>query len=638
MPPPTDERLDAVTDAIVEAADAAGIGLLVTSGDTPDQTTLYVSDAAAALFGRTREQLLDQPAFAFAAPGEAPKLKGFDEQARRGETIPRHLETALVRSDGTSLPIEIAFSLVELEKRVVAVTFLSDLSERLKAESGLRRSEAQFRSLIELAPEAIWIFDARGLCFANLAAARLFGFDESAGVIGLNPRSFAHPDDVPMLEKRVRALLSEGALLPPCEYRAKRRDGSWLTVEVSSIRIDYEGRPAGLSFGRDVSERKQLEARRLQADRLATLGMLAGGMAHAINNPLTYVLLNLDHLSRTLPKLAVDPSLVQQALQRVEEVCEGAERVAGVVRRMRRFARFDDEPSGVSVRDVLEAAIEIVGHEIRHRGSLVTELKDVPPVFTSPNRLEQAFLNLLLFAAQSLPEDAPAAEVRVVLDGGDEGPIVDVSFGGNGGSEPHGSFAPLRDVPEAMHAGLGLVICRGIIESLGGELFVSRTPAPGTTYRVVLAASLEGLERPASQPAPSKAPSIPPTAEAPRGRVLVVDDDPGVGSALRLMLEDEHDVEFLTNGAAALELLLADAPYDVVFCDLMMPETSGLDIYEALREKQAGAERRIVFMTGGAFTAEAERFLDALENPRVEKPFNLKALRSLVRKAVERRS
>jgi two-component system, cell cycle sensor histidine kinase and response regulator CckA len=565
---------EVIANAIVDAVAAAGIGLVV-SDDAERPRTMYANEAARRILDGSHEQLI-----------AAPELRAIDG-------------------------------------RRLAVNFVSDRTERRAAEAALSRTEIQFRRLIETVPEAIWIFDGSGLRFVNAAAARLFGVDDPEDALGADPRGFAHPEDVPVLEQRARAILTRRERLAPYEYRARRSDGTWIMLEVSSIAIEYEARPAVLSFAREVTEQKQLEAQTLKADRLATLGMLAGGMAHAINNPLTYVLLNLDHLSTLLPKLSENGE-VEPALQRLDEVCEGAQRVAAVVRRMRAFARSDDaEQSGVNTRDALEAAIEMVGNEIRHRGKLVTEYEDVPPVFAQQARLEQALLNLLLHAAQSLPEDAGSgAAVELNLRRSGERVLVEVHRSGSPGDA---AADPAEDV--------GLAICRSIVASLGGELSVSSALDGAASYRLLLPiAEVRGETGHVRSATP--APTLPPPRAA-RARVLVVDDDPGVGSALRLMLEEENDVTFAGSGREALKHLLGEASFDVVFCDLMMPEMNGIDIYQALRLNRPGYERRIVFMTGGAFTHEAERFLGQTPNPRLEKPFDLRNLRRIVRQAAE---
>lgn len=156
----------------------------------------------------------------------------------------------------------------------------------------------------------------------------------------------------------------------------------------------------------------------------------------------------------------------------------------------------------------------------------------------------------------------------------------------------------------------------------------------GNVYRVRLPADAEAEQ--ARQPPPRRD-SEPPASVGPRGRVLVVDDDSGVISALRVVLQDNHDVTAAATGREALQLLLREPHFDVVFCDLMMPEVSGIELYEAVRFNQPGVEERIVFMTGGAFTRAATEFLARVPNPRIEKPFDVRTLAALVRAAVARR-
>lgn len=634
-----DRDLENLADAIVVAANAAGIGLIVTSARTLDVQTLYVSDAAVEILGHSREELLAVPTLALAAPDAVEKLQRLSERIAAGEPIPPRLETVAQRSDGSPVPVEVTLSEVEIDGRPVAVAFVIDLTQRKQAEEALKRSEARFRRVIESAPEAIWIIDQQGLVYANASAVRLFGYQSAEEVIGQDPRGFAHPDDVAIIEQRSRAMLGRGVQLPPHEYRARRKDGSTIVLEVSSIAIQFAGRRAVLSFGRDVTERKQIEMQLLQADRLAALGLLAGGMAHAINNPLTYVLLNLEHLARKLPLLKQERGALPEAMARLKETHHGAERIAAVVRQMRTFSRSDDHADGpVDVRLVLDQTVAMVGNEIRHRGRLITEYRDAPPVRASEARLEQVFLNLLVHAAQSIPEgESQRGEVRIVAR--PEGPdrvVVEVSDNGPGteSAQIERMFEPFRASGPSAEARsrLGLSIVNSIVSALGGSMDVQSRPGKGTTYRVELPAATRAVKQPSPPPKSDHAP----TSSGPSARILVVDDDTGVGSALGLMLGEEHDVTSVTSVREALPLLLEDpVGFDVVFCDLMMPELTGVDLFEALRMNRPGEERRLVFMTGGAYTAEADRFLARVPNARVEKPFDLRVVRSLLREVMK---
>jgi PAS domain S-box-containing protein len=627
------ERALALADAVVDAADAAGIGVVVTRLCGPEPINVYVSLAAETIIGRPREQLLG-PSFAFTPSDEMPRMLELSERAQRREPVPARFETVIARADGTRVPIEVSVSQVSIYGELAAVSFIMDVSARKQAELALLRSEASFRKLVESAPLAVWIMDERGMRYANPAAVALFGFESVDQVIGLDPHAVTHPDDVQELEQRARAMLRRRERLPAHEYRAQRRDGTWMVLEVSSIAIDYEGDSAILSFGRDLTERKKIEAQVLQSDRLAALGMLAGGMAHAINNPLTYVLLNLDHVARQLLELGpgADPA---EVVARLNEAYQGAERIAGVVRQMRVFTRSDEQIRGpVDVRRVLDTAIAMVGNEIRHRGDLVVAYSDVPPVSANRALLEQAFLNLLLYAAQSLPDDASGGELRVSVRTEDSQVVLEVSDNGPGmdPEQLEQLFEPILAPHETGdRTELGLAICRGIVTSMRGEMRVESEPGKGTTFRILLPASSAGAAQSVLPIPPAS--SVPPPAPN-RARVLVVDDDPGVGRALRLMLEDEHDVTSVTSAREALRLLLGQADFDVVFCDIMMPELTGMDLYQALRLNRPKLEQRLVFMTGGVFTPQAERFLAQVRNPRIEKPFDLKTLQALVRRAV----
>jgi CheY-like chemotaxis protein len=116
---------------------------------------------------------------------------------------------------------------------------------------------------------------------------------------------------------------------------------------------------------------------------------------------------------------------------------------------------------------------------------------------------------------------------------------------------------------------------------------------------------------------------------APKRRILVVDDEPLFGTAIRRLLQGEHDVTLVMSGREAVRLL-GESEFDMVLCDLMMPEVSGIDVYNEVRRDKPGFERRIAFMTGGAFTAAARQFLDGLPNPRLDKPFTKEEIRALI--------
>jgi ligand-binding sensor domain-containing protein/signal transduction histidine kinase/CheY-like chemotaxis protein len=566
---------------------------------------------------------------------------------------------------------------------------------------------------------------------------------------------------------------------------------------------------------------RQTQAQLVQAGRMAAVGQLAAGVGHEINNPLAYIVSNLEHASEEAEALARELGETRGAGPRLREVSQalrealhGADRVRRIVRDLKTFSRPDDEKQGpVELHAVLDSAVKIAMAELRPRAKLIRDYGDVPRVEGNEARLAQVFLNLLINAAQALPEGkAEENEVRLVTRLAPNGMVLaEVHDTGTGiTSESLGRiFDPFYTTkPPGVGTGLGLSLCHAYVSAMGGTISVESEPGRGAVFRVALrrappesmavpaapraaresgslpavqlprgaresgampavqvqgtaveskpvpAAQVQGTAAeskpvPAAQvQAPARAPqSVPavqgwstaresvPAVPAPRaardsmslpavpaqarsalsgtgpeaatvpplnvaagatasrtsspaaevtpsarvlhetaraqvsdvqaaprepradtappesaegqahgegpvparGRVLVVDDDALVSGAIRRTLSRENDVEVLVSARQALAQLTApELRYDIVLCDLMMPEMTGMDLFEALQRSAPRVAERVVFITGGAFTPAARTFLDQVQNPRVEKPFDPEALRTLIRSEVAR--
>ncbi len=255
-----------------------------------------------------------------------------------------------------------------------------------------------------------------------------------------------------------------------------------------------------MAFARDITERKAIQARLVEADRLAALGVLSAGIAHEINNPLAYLLLNLEYLSRELPTLPQEPHKLDALMVRVRDACHGAERVASIVRDLRTFARADEGFRGpIDVKAALESALNIAGSEIKQKAELVRDYEPVPPVEANPNRIEQVLLNLLLNAVQALPgPDVPGQQVRARLRARDGRVSITIEDTGSGISDETLSkiFDPFFTTkPVGVGTGLGLPICRSIVRGLGGEISVRSVLGQGSAFTVTLPASDSALPK-----------------------------------------------------------------------------------------------------------------------------------------------
>jgi PAS domain S-box-containing protein len=513
-----------------------------------------------------------------------------------------------------------------------------------------RRAAESRRILLERAmdhsPDGAGIVAEDGrVVWVNKALARVLGAPRS-GVIGRQVWNFGTTrEEWRSLWQRAAA----GPVLVPAPPRSTAPAGAG---EVSAVVVDVGGEQLLVAAFHDVTDRRRAE----EASRLAAVGTLAAGVAHEINNPLSYVVSNLAHLEARLAGLPdPDGSLRADVLEPLAEAEDGARRVRDIVRQLGAFARAEESPGPVDPGRALRAAIAMAANEVRHRARLVTDLSATPPVIASEGRLTQVFLNLLVNAAQAIPDGgAGRHQVRAVLAVHGDEVVVEIADTGLGMSEATRAriFEPFFTT-RAMGAGtgLGLAISHAIVSRMGGRIEVESTEGLGSAFRVVLpvarGVAAPSAARPSLTPPPptlrspaeaavaaafatprDRVPEATPPAAAgtvPRLRVLVVDDEPMVARALGRLLA-AHDVVTTQHGRDALARFRAGERFDAVLCDLMMPELSGMELHAAARALDPLLADRFIFITGGAFTESARTFLAGATNPTLEKPVERGAL------------
>jgi signal transduction histidine kinase len=392
-------------------------------------------------------------------------------------------------------------------------------------------------------------------------------------------------------------------------------------------------------------ERAQMREQMVLSDRMVSVGTLAAGVAHEINNPLTVLIANLDFIAKDAEMLTPlvgagvaapagdEPAdLVQDLGKCVADARDAADRVRVIVRDLKVFSRVNEEElSRVDLRRVLDSSLRMAWNEIRHRARLVKDYGDVPLVLANEARLGQVFLNLVVNAAHAIPEgrlDENEIRVTAKADGADV--VVEVRDTGSGIPAEIRTriFEPFFTTkPIGVGTGLGLAICRKIVESLSGRIDLESEIGKGSVFRVSLPAA-RGGEEPAPSPAPPR-----PTR---RARVMVVDDEAALGEAVRLMLAPDHEVTVATTAGAALRRLVGGERFDVILCDVMMPQLTGMDLHTEIQRVAPDQVDRVAFMTGGAFTPRAREFLSRVPNPQIEKPFDQQGLRELLSRTLRR--
>ncbi|MET0286035.1 MAG: ATP-binding protein, partial [Polyangiales bacterium] len=389
------------------------------------------------------------------------------------------------------------------------------------------------------------------------------------------------------------------------------------------------------------SERKRLAARAVELERIRALGLLVAGVAHEINNPLTYVLGNLELASSRQRQLLATSngslSVGTKLFENIESARDGAERIAFIVRLLSTFVRgSSDETQEIDVLRALDAAARLAMQHIRTRARLKLELASLPAVRANEARLAQVFLNLLINAAQAIPEGTPDQhEIRVRATHEGEHIVITVKDTGCGiapelTSRIFEAFYTTK--PADQGTGLGLSISRDVVVSFGGRITVESELGQGATFRIELPVANAQQQHP-SGPVPTL--SIPPMG-AEGQRILVLDDEPLIGDFLVGALEGNL-VDVTVDGTEALKRAV-DGSYDLVLCDLRMPRMSGIEFYDELGRRRPDLLAAFVLMTGAAVDEELSRFLATHKVPVLRKPFDMGELKQVVARSARARN
>ena len=485
-----------------------------------------------------------------------------------------------------------------------------------RQKAGTERSLARHKALVEAIPDTLGRLDREGR-FVELHASRSEVLPDRADtLLGRDVRSLVPPDVADAMTATIARAFTSGKI-EVIEYAVPYADGE----HIFESRVRRVADDELVVIRRDVTPVRKMLERLHHTERLASLGTMSAGIAHEINNPLAYVLSNLEYALESVERGKIEPDALAEALR---DAAQGAGRVRDIVASLRMFSKpAIEQPHLVEVREAVTTSVAMVRNQIDVRARLELSLGK-GTVRAEPTRLSQVVLNLLTNAVQAIPEHAPEGQV-VSVRTYVEGPhvVLEVSDTGAGippEVEPHifEPFFTTKGVGGGM--GLGLSVTHGIVSALGGEIRVSSERGKGTTFRVLLPLAREEATAPTSSSA------IP---AAHRRRVLVIDDEPLVGKAIARTLS-EHAVEVAKSATQAIERVRSGQRYEVILCDLLMPVTTGMDVYAAIAGIDSEQASRVAFITGGAFTERAREFLERVPNPRLAKPLDSVQLRALV--------
>jgi PAS domain S-box-containing protein len=401
----------------------------------------------------------------------------------------------------------------ELERRVIERTaelakateqLQGELTERKRAENALRESEEKYSTLVENSLTGIYIDQDGKIAFANRKFAEIYGYSREE-LAGMESWRLVYPEDRVLTDKiRAKRLKGEEVL---SEYQARglTKDGKTIWITRRNTRIDYEGKPAILGNIVDITESREKEGQLIQASKMSTLGEMATGVAHELNQPLSTIQIGTDYF-RNVAKQG--RKILHDELTFVsEQMTQQVARAVGIIDHMREFGhKAEIQGEKVDMNQPVRAVFTLLGEQLRVRGIKVKlDLDDdLPPVFANSNRLEQVFIDLVVNARDAMGE----AKERLKREGfantltvkafQEKGRVV-VTIADTGTGIPDDIkekiFEPFFTTKEVgKGTGLGLSISYGIIKDYDGTIEVKTEADKGTTFKISLPAWDEGKQ------------------------------------------------------------------------------------------------------------------------------------------------
>jgi PAS domain S-box-containing protein len=544
-----------------------------------------------------------------------------------------HFETRHRRKDGTTYDVEISTNGAMFAGHKLIFCVCRDITERKQAEEALRRSEQNFRDSLENSPLGIRVFDESGkTLFINRALLDMWGYSTVEELEAVprkqryTPQSY--PEQMERLAKRKRGEES------PLSYEVSivRSDGQVRHLSVSRGELLWNGKKQFQILYQDITEnmkaeeeKRQLEQKAQIASRLASVGEMAAGIAHEINNPLTGVI--------GYAQLLVDREDIPLDIRRdLAAINDGAQRVAGIVSRLLAFSRQTKlERRLVSINELIESTLALRDYHLKVNNiKVVTRLaSDLPETVADPGQLQQVFLNLIVNAETEMKLAHDKGRLTITTEKSDN--TIKVRVKDNGpGIKPQlmnrifDPFFTTREVGQG--TGLGLSLSYGIVAEHKGKIYVESKLGKGATFVVELpiVTEFEPLKPP--EPVVEEEPE-----RAIQAKILVVDDEQVVRDLVKRVLADEgYEVDTEDNADDALKRIESKR-YNLILLDVKMPGISGVELYGSIQKIARSLARRVVFITGDVMAEDTEKFLSETKALHIAKPFTAEQLRREVK-------
>jgi PAS domain S-box-containing protein len=553
-----------------------------------------------------------------------------------GEDVTSIYEIALMRKDGSRLDGEVNAGLIKYKGKPADLVIIRNVTERKQMEVALRQSEERYRTIIEDMDEGYFELDLAGnFTVVNDAHCRNVGYTRQE-LVGMHYSRVVHEEDPEAVRKGLKRMFKTGQPSLGLHRKVLRKDGSIRFAEISMFPLRSEdGKTIGFrGIGWDITEHKwaeeekrQLEQKAQVTSRLASVGEMAAGVAHEINNPLTGVI--------GYAQLLMDGKDIPSDIRRdLAAINEGAQRVASIVKRLLVFSRqVKPERRDVDINELIESTLALRAYHLRVNNIKVTIqlAPDLPETMADPGQLQQVFLNLVVNAETEMKLARGKGKLLIKTEKVDN--TIRISFKDNGPGIAKKNlerifdpFFTTREVGQG--TGLGLSLCHGIVAEHNGRIYAESKLGKGATFIMELPVVTE-----AEQPKPSE-PVVEEPEKVAKARILVVDDEQVIRDLVKRVLGGEgYEVETVDNAGDALKKIEGKR-YNLVLIDIKMPGMDGVELYERIQKIARSLARRVVFITGDILSAHTEKFLSETKVAHIDKPFSAEQLKREVRRAL----
>jgi PAS domain S-box-containing protein len=528
------------------------------------------------------------------------------------------------------LIIELAELCQQLSKMQASET------EHKQAEEALRESEERYRTILEEMDESYYEVDLAGnFNFVNDALCRRLGRSKEE-IIGTNYKAYTTKENAGATFKTFNQVYRTGEPVKGVPAIGVTKDGGLYFVERSVFPLrDKDGNTIGFrGISSDVTqrkrseeERKQLELRAQVASRLASVGEMAAGVAHEINNPLTGVV--------GYAQLLMDRKDIPLDIKAdLEAINDGARRIAGIIQRLLAFSRqTEPQQKLVDINELVDSTLVLRAYHLRVNNiEVITRLyPDLLETVADPGQIQQVLLNLIVNAETEMKLAHGKGKLTITTRKTNNTIKIYVKDDGPG-IKPEvmnrifDPFFTTREVGQG--TGLGLSLCYGIITEHKGKIYAENKTGKGAAFIVELPVVTEGKPPKPAEPVVKK------SKKAVKARILVVDDEQVVRDVINRVLTGEgHKVETIDNAAEALKKIESQR-YKLILVDIKMPGMNGVELYKRIQKINKSLARRVAFITGDVMGADTEKFLSETKVAYIEKPFNAEQLNREVNRAL----